>query len=508
MKLLKKLVTLKTKINLGLFSVLLFSLLIFSCKKQVSESQKPEAGFVEINFSLSNLKSVKATFSDTATTSTLKYVVISVEDFTGKYVKSSEKVELFNMNGNYISKPLSIQKGDYKLTSFFVLDGNDNVVYISPLKGSSKAYLVYNPLPLNFSVQTNMVTKINPEVLNASGNKPEDFGYATFNFNIAQTFDFLLGTFIYDDLIKNYKLTSSAITILTDSVTTYLGSLNVPSGILVSKYDSLGITNKISLPEQFNKYTLIISKSGYKTFKKTFTKEELKLHFRSADKGPLVVFLEKGIMDGLVAYYKFNGDVLDYSGFNNNGILYGPSVTADRKGNNNSAFQFDGINDDIVIENSPSLNPRDQISVCAWIKPFDFVGSGNDVIVDKPYTSHIQPHYQYHLAVDGNYPGYSYSFGFNICLNNVNNGVNSRTIWTPNNWYFVVGTYDGSSLKIYVNGSLIRSETASGTISAFDTNICIGGSRNTFYHTPCVIDEVRIYSRALSDTEIMNLYQE
>jgi uncharacterized protein (TIGR02145 family) len=55
----------------------------------------------------------------------------------------------------------------------------------------------------------------------------------------------------------------------------------------------LGITNKITLPERYTTYTIEISKQGYKTYRDTFTKEELRLYNRSEDKGPFVVILDK-----------------------------------------------------------------------------------------------------------------------------------------------------------------------------------------------------------------------
>lgn len=271
--------------------LLIASLLLFSCKKQ---SDEQEQGEVEINFSISNLKSESIANSDAASASTLAYIVVSIEDLNGKVIKNAEKIDIYNMNESYISKPLPLTKGNYKLTQFLVLDWQNNVVYSSPTKGSAKAYLVNAPLPLTFTVQTNVVTKITPEVLNVAGCKPEDFGYTTFSFDIAQTFDFLVGTFVYNDKIKNYKLSPSSISIYTNVNSLYSGQLEgTSSNIFINIYDSIGVTNRITLPESQNTFTLKISKTGYKTYSQFFTKEELKLHLRSVDKGPLVVLLEK-----------------------------------------------------------------------------------------------------------------------------------------------------------------------------------------------------------------------
>ena len=512
----------KRYIMLGLDLILVASLFLFSCKKQ-SGTQEPEEGQVEINFSISNLKSVALANSDTVSASTLTSVIVSIEDLNGKVIKNSEKIDLYNMNGSYISKPLSLTKGNYKLTHFLVLDWQNNVVYAAPLKGSDKAYLVTNPIPMTFAIQTNSVTKVSPEVINAASCKPEDFGYATFSFNIAQTFDFLVGTFIYNDTIKNYKLTSSTIAIYTDTVSMYSGQLtNKPSSALTSIYDSLGVTNKITLPERFNSYTLVISKPGYKKFSQTFTKEELKLHLRSVNKGPLVVILEKiAFLDGLIAFYKFNGDVKDYSGNNNNGTYYGRGVYSfGYKSDTNGAIDLNGSTDYIVVKNSPSLNMANQITVCAWYYRVPFSGAGRNSILDKSDYSNWPSSiiWQYRFYVTGS--EYSSTIksdvGLSIGLQDgtatgigaVEFGYNLPNYY----WYFVVCSYDGKMLKIYINGQFVGLKPCIGNLQKLDTDLYIG--TNNAVHRPeydfitAKFDDIRIYNRALSDTEILNLYQQ
>ncbi|MEZ4577795.1 MAG: hypothetical protein R2875_07210 [Desulfobacterales bacterium] len=70
--------------------------------------------------------------------------------------------------------------------------------------------------------------------------------------------------------------------------------------------------------------------------------------------------------DGLVAFYPFNGNANDESGNGNNGTVYGAGLTADRHGNLNSAYNFDGINDYIDIGNN--VKPQFPITVSAWVK--------------------------------------------------------------------------------------------------------------------------------------------
>jgi hypothetical protein len=72
---------------------------------------------------------------------------------------------------------------------------------------------------------------------------------------------------------------------------------------------------------------------------------------------------------GLVAYYPFNGNANDESGNEYNSIVYGATPTSDRKGNPNSAYDFDGINDWIHFPNTKdNLIFQNQISLTFWIK--------------------------------------------------------------------------------------------------------------------------------------------
>lgn len=212
---------------------------------------------------------------------------------------------------------------------------------------------------------------------------------------------------------------------------------------------------------------------------------------------------------GLVAYYPFKGNVLDYSGNKNNGTVYGMlTPTTDHKGNANGAYSFNGINNYVEVPDAPSLNPTTAITVSAWYSPAAFSGSGNDPILDKPFTSTSLPAYQYHLGVTGNqYPNQPSKFGFDVSPNNVYLGAaTTQNFYKIGTWYHIVGTYDGSYCKIYINGVLITTNPATGTLTDYGQNIYIGKFGNLSYYLPGSIGEIRIYSRALSQSEVTTLY--
>jgi len=222
---------------------------------------------------------------------------------------------------------------------------------------------------------------------------------------------------------------------------------------------------------------------------------------------------------GLVAYYPFNGNVNDGSGNGNNGSVHGAVLTTDRHGNPNSAFDFDGVGNYLEVPHSPSLQPPTELSVCAWVRPASFytgICQAND-IVHKGVADHEAGCYVLRYTDNGisndcfDINDLDQHFDFWIVFDDYDRRVvrGTRRVML-NDWQFVVGTYDGSSMKLYVNGILDASFQTSGSLRINTRNLFIGKDDHTQY--PYLvngkIDDVRIYNRALTATEVQNLYNQ
>jgi hypothetical protein len=213
---------------------------------------------------------------------------------------------------------------------------------------------------------------------------------------------------------------------------------------------------------------------------------------------------------GLVAYYPFNGNASDASGNNNNGTVSGGAkLTVDRFGRPSHAYFLNGYDAYIVVPNSPGMNPDSGISVCGWWKSVHFEGGGYGPLVDKGYSAHVPPYYQYKLGVSGDlYTSLPGRFAFSVSINDIEYRVVTETnYWQVGEWYFLVGTYDGNGVKLYVNSQLIKTLNATGILSAYNTYMNMGNNTTADDFLQGSIDDIRIYKRALTQVEIDTLYR-
>ncbi len=199
---------------------------------------------------------------------------------------------------------------------------------------------------------------------------------------------------------------------------------------------------------------------------------------------------------GLMAYYPFSGDASDWSTNGNFGYVNGPYLTYDRQGNPNSAYNFDGQDDSINIPNSLSLNMTGQISLVAWVNPYQ---QKTQDIIRKGQSAQGAP---YSLALSG-----TGDVIFQLTLNTQPVEVRFPG-YSTYQWMLIVATYEGANLSLYVNGVLVANQTVNGAIITDSSELLIGTRLNlpadTFFGD---IDEVRIYDRVLSQEEINALYQ-
>jgi hypothetical protein len=195
----------------------------------------------------------------------------------------------------------------------------------------------------------------------------------------------------------------------------------------------------------------------------------------------------------LMAWYTLDDNVSDSSGNGNDGILVGDPMWVD--GKIGRALQFDGVDDYVEVQDAETLTPEN-FTIAFWVNPVD-MDRVQITIAKKTQT---------------NVGGYS----FNITSVAVGsrhwvqiNGawVNVTFSYTQGLWQHVAVTYDGTTIKGYLNGQLMATTEASGSLGKDSGVLRLGAEpRDTvsaYYNGS--LDDVQIYDKALSQDEIASI---
>lgn len=201
-------------------------------------------------------------------------------------------------------------------------------------------------------------------------------------------------------------------------------------------------------------------------------------------------------VSGLVAAYGFNegnGTTLgDRSGNGNHGIIAGATWTA--SGRFGAALSFDGVNDRVDIPDSSALDLSATMTLEAWVRPAAV--NGWDTVVMKERSGGLA------YALYGGSPSGPPAAYLTRTGTTSDIGAEGLSPLPLNTWSHLAATYDGTTIRLYVNGALVRSEAAAGTITSTTNPLRIGGNVMWGEWFQGLIDEVRIYNRVLSATEI------
>jgi hypothetical protein len=210
------------------------------------------------------------------------------------------------------------------------------------------------------------------------------------------------------------------------------------------------------------------------------------------------------IMSGLVAYYPFNGSAKDESGNGNHGGVSGATVATDRFGRSQQAYAFDGSNDFISVPYSSSYRPSGKLTIAVWMRVTSTTG------YRVPLSCTENGGWNLNFGAAGNT---TMNFGLYAGGTAVTPGFGSSLL-SGGAWHHIVGTFDGSVAKIYLDGASRTSLPISGSINYVHNNALIIGGEASAGSGPAAIgffagtiDEVRIYNRDLSASEVLQLYQ-
>ena len=190
--------------------------------------------------------------------------------------------------------------------------------------------------------------------------------------------------------------------------------------------------------------------------------------------------------NGLVGWWPFNGNANDESGNGNNGTVNGATLTADRFGNANKAYSFDGVDDNLGLGNFFNFY---NFSISIWTNPG--IQNGHAVIIDNYHSS-------------------SNNWVFQAISNFQNNGYNflnsNEILLSTEQWNHILLMSDANTIKVYLNSNLV-------SVTQFSINynnppsLFLGfwqQANARFWKGK--LDDIGIWNRALTQQEIIALY--
>ena len=209
------------------------------------------------------------------------------------------------------------------------------------------------------------------------------------------------------------------------------------------------------------------------------------------------------LWDGLQAYYTADNTGNDalgtYNGTLTNGATYGTGII-------NQGFSFDGVNDTVDFGNNLDFDGSTPFSVSCWINTNNVTSSNVPLAKAQnlaPFTG-----YWFLITSTGNL-----RFILSNDLNSPNwLAIENSTTLSTSTWYHCVMTYDGSKsstgLKVYVDNALNTQNVISNTLTGSTSNSInfkLGARNNGFFYNG-LIDEVGVWNRELSSSEVTELY--
>jgi len=217
----------------------------------------------------------------------------------------------------------------------------------------------------------------------------------------------------------------------------------------------------------------------------------------------LPVSITVGMADNSLALYlTFDDDdgqiVKDLSSYRNDGGIIGNPQKVD--GIFGSALELNGTTDSVEIPDSDSLSITTAITLEMWVKLPNDGANSNNVGIEKggwepgEYSLYV-------FYVPGNGAAMQFRDLPEACAD-ANSGFLGPNL-KDDQWHHIAGTWDGKVISLYTDGDLSMSvDCGTGPLQRNAKSVYIGSRNGSERFLKGVVDEVRIYDRALSESEI------
>lgn len=193
-----------------------------------------------------------------------------------------------------------------------------------------------------------------------------------------------------------------------------------------------------------------------------------------------------------------DGDALDSTGINNGILQNGAGFAVGKVG---QGFTFDGADDQLTIPDNSNQNGGTNLTIEAWINPSSLPHGGT--ILQKRTSGNVGGY-----VLEPTQPSGGSALNglqFVIMIGGVYSTLNPANVLNSNVWQHVSATYDGAFMRIYVNGVEVANKPQTGVIDNVAAPIVVGRNFANSIGFPGKIDEISVYNRALTTTEIQSI---
>ena len=205
------------------------------------------------------------------------------------------------------------------------------------------------------------------------------------------------------------------------------------------------------------------------------------------------------IYSGLKSWWRLNESsgttASDTSGYQRTGTVSGATWTAGKEGN---SLQFDGVNDGMLAGSAAALTGTTDFTLGAWVKVNSGSPLGTVIQQREPGGSGYLGEYMVNVNANGTVEFFIYNSGYQFDI---------TTTTTVNNgqWHYISAVRSGTNGYIYIDG--VQAATGSGTVQSLNAlAVSVGYDyRDSNKYFTGLIDDVRIYSRALSASEVLSI---
>jgi hypothetical protein len=186
-------------------------------------------------------------------------LLLSVSNSAGVPVFTLKEIKLLRVGDSFMTEPLELKQGYYKITDFLLLGESEDVLYATPKVGSPLAKAVVRPLPFGFNVMKNVVANVAMEVIDVTLRLPEEFGYASFAINAVNP----LRLSVFTTVGTTTNLTSARAYILKGNDTINSYAMGATINLIAFQGDAQAM------------HRLVVSKPGYNPYIKDFVYSDL-----------------------------------------------------------------------------------------------------------------------------------------------------------------------------------------------------------------------------------------